>query len=111
LFSPPTLRPNSVLLTLLNLQKVEYWDMVSKYLDENYRITNQEARNITNVMDTIKMSRLLKLWVTKGLLDKVDSKFKGGVYYKKIGVAIPKKIDHALARGVENGQSNSLLTL
>lgn len=111
LFFPPTLRPNSVLLILLNLQKVEYWDVVSKYLDENYKITNQEARNITNVLDTIKMSRLLKLWVTKGLLEKVDAKFKGGVYYKKIGIAIPKKIDHAFAKGGENGQLNSALNL
>ena len=107
LFFPPTTRPNSVLLILLNLQKVEYWDMVSKYLDENYRIRNQEARSITNITDTIKMSRLLKLWVAKGLLEKIDSKFKGKVFYKKVGVTIPKKLDSALARGVENGRSKS----
>jgi len=111
LFFPPTSRPNSVLLVLLNLQKVEYWDMVSKYLDENYRITNREARSITSITDTIKMSRLLKLWVTKGLLEKVDSKFKGGVFYKKVGVTIPKKIDRAFARGVANGGSEGLLSL
>lgn len=104
LFFPPTIRPNSVLLILLNLQKVEYWDTVSKYLDENYRIVNKEARSITNITDTIKMSRQLKQWVTKGLLEKIDSKFKGGVYYKKVGVTIPKKLDRAFARVVENGK-------
>ena len=104
LFLPPTIRPNSVLLVLLNIQKVEYWDTVSKYLDENYRITNKEARDVTSIIDTIKMSRQLKQWVTKGLLEKIDSKFKGGVYYKKVGVTIPKKIDRAFARGVENGK-------
>lgn len=103
LFFPPTTRPNSVLLVLLNLQRVEYWDTVSKYLSENYRITNKEARNITSITDTIKMSRQLKQWVTKGLLEKVDSKFKGGVYYKKVGVTIPKKLNRAFAMGVENG--------
>ena len=103
LFYPPTQRPNSVLLILLNLQKVEFWDMVSKYLDEHYKITNQEARSITNITDTLKMSRLLKLWVTKGLLEKVDSKFKGRVYYKKVGVMVPKKLDRAFSRGGENG--------
>lgn len=102
LFFPPTMRPNSVLLVLLNFQKVEYWDTVSKYLDENYRVTNKEARNITSITDTIKMSRQLKQWVAKGLLEKVDSKFKGGVYYKKVGVTIPKKLDRAFAGGVEN---------
>jgi ATP-dependent DNA helicase RecG len=102
LFVPPTIRPNSVLLVLLNIQKVEYWDTVSKYLDENYRIKNEEARNITSITDTIKMSRQLKQWVAKGLLEKVDSKFRGGVYYKKVGVTIPRKIDHAFAKGVAN---------
>lgn len=110
LFFPPTVRPNSVLLVLLNLQRVEYWDTVSKYLDENYRITNKEARNITNITDTIKMSRQLKQWVAKDLLEKVDSKFKGGVYYKKVGVTIPKKIDRAFAKGVENGHPESLFS-
>lgn len=108
LFFPPTFRPNTVLLILLNLQKVEYWDTVSKYLDEKFKITNKEARDITGVGDTIKMSRLLKLWVAKGLLEKVDSKFKGGVYYKKVGVTIPKKLDSAFARGVANGDSGTL---
>lgn len=103
LYFPPTLRPNSVLLILLNLQKVQYWDTVSKYLDENYRITNKEARSITGIIDTIKMSRLLKLWVTKDLLEKVDAKFKGEVYYKKIGVTMPKKLNRTFARGDANG--------
>lgn len=111
LFFPPTVRPNSVLLVLLNLQRVGYWDTVSKYLDENYRITNKEARNITNITDTIKMSRQLKQWVAKNLLEKVDSKFRGGVYYKKVGVTIPKQIDRAFAKGVENGHSGSLISL
>ena len=108
IFFPPTFRPNTVLLILLNLQKVEYWDTVSKYLDEKYKITNKDAREITGIGDTIKMSRLLKLWVTKGLLEKVDSKFKGGVYYKKVGVTVPKKLDSAFARGVANGDSGTL---
>lgn len=108
IFFPPSFRPNTVLLILLNLQKVEYWDTVSKYLDEKYKITNKDAREITGIGDTIKMSRLLKLWVTKGLLEKVDSKFKGGVYYKKVGVTVPKKLDSAFARGVANGDSGTI---
>ena len=46
----------------------------------------------------------MKQWVAKGLLEKVDSKFKGGVYYKKVGITIPKKLDRAFAGGVENGK-------
>ena len=111
LYSPPTLRPNSVLLILLNIQRIGYWDTVSKYLDENYRITNKEARGITSIADTIKMSRLLSLWVTKGLLEKINFKFKGWVYYKKVGITMPKKLDRAFARGVENDRSGSLFSL
>lgn len=104
LFFSPSLRPNSVLLVLLNLQKIEYWDTVSKYLDENYKIANEDARRITRVNDTIKMSRMLKLWVSKGLLEKVDSKFRGDVFYKKAGVSISKEINQSFANGLENGK-------
>lgn len=92
LYFPPSIRPNSVLLFLLNLQKTEYWDTVNKYLDKHYRITNSEARRITGVSDTLKMSRLLKTWVTKGLLEKMGAGFRGNVYYRKPGVEVPAVI-------------------
>ncbi len=102
LFFPPTVRPNTVLLFLLNLKKIEYWDTVSKYLDENFKITNKDARCITGVNDTIQMSRMLRLWVTKGLLEKVDSKFKGDVYYKKVGFNMPKNLNKPFANSTDN---------
>ncbi len=98
LFFPPTLRPNSVLLFLLNMKKVEYWDTVSKYLDENYRIVNKKAREITGVSDVLKMSRLLKDWVDKGLLEKVGDAKKDS-YYRKPGQEIPKNL---FSRGGDN---------
>ncbi len=103
LYFPSSVRPNSVLLFLLNLQRVEYWDTVSKYLDENYRITNGEARKITGINDTLKMSRLLKTWVDKGLLEKVGQKAKKVTYYKKIGQEVPRTL---LSRGSENKKTN-----
>lgn len=104
LYIPPTVRPNSVLLVLFNLHKVEYWDTVSKYLDDNYKITNKEARKITGIQDTIKMSRTLKLWVSKRLLEKMDTVFKGDVSYKKFGVDIPKKINITFTKRDANGK-------
>ena len=92
LFFPPAYRPNSVLLFLLNQQKIEYWDIVSNYLSEHYRIANSEARKITGIGDTLQMSRLLKMWQEKGLLEKIDSGFKGNVFYRKPGVEIPAPI-------------------
>lgn len=89
LYFPPTIRPNTVLLLLLNIYKIEYWDTVSKYLDENYRITNKMARKITGVQDVLKMSRLLRGWVEKELLEKIG-KAKKDCYYRKPGQEVPK---------------------
>jgi ATP-dependent DNA helicase RecG len=91
LYFPPTIRPNSVLLILLNLKRVEYWDTVGKYLDTNYRITNKQARGITSVDDVLKMSRILKTWVEKGLLEKIG-KAKKDCYYRKPGQEMPKSL-------------------
>lgn len=85
LYIPPHFRPHSVLVILYNLQRVEYWDIVSNYLDKNFRITNREARKITGIKDTLKVSRLLKSWVDKGLLEHVGGRAKRVVYYKKPG--------------------------
>ena len=81
-YEQPHIRPNSVLLYLLNLHKVEYWDTVSKYLDENNTITNSEARRITGVGDTLKMSRLLKEWTDNKLLERLG-KSNQDAHYKK----------------------------
>jgi len=97
-YLPPTIRPNSVQVFLLNLKKVEYWDTVSKYLDEHYRITNVKARGITNISDVLKMSRLLNSWVDKKLLERI-SKSKKDTYYRKPGQDIPKIL---LSRASDN---------
>ncbi len=106
LFYPPTLRPNTVLLLLLNMHKIEYWDTVSKYLDENYRIINKKAREITGVDDVLKMSRLLRGWVEKGLLEKIG-KAKKDSYYRKPGQEIPKGL---FSRGVDNKTDKGIIS-
>lgn len=91
LFFPPKIRPNSVLLLLLNMQRIEYWDTVSNYLNENYRITNSKAREITGLNDILKMSRFLKSWVEKGLLEKIGSGKKDS-FYMKPGQEVPRSL-------------------
>lgn len=88
LYFPASRRPNSVLLVLFNMQKIDYWDTVSNYLDDNIRINNQKVREITNIADSSKASRLLKSWVHKGLIEKVETGYRGHTYYKKLGVNI-----------------------
>jgi len=88
LYFPPKIRPYSVLVVLLNMQRIEYWDIVSNFLDKNGKISNKEARKITGIQDTIKMSRMLKEWKEKGLLEK-KGEGTSGVYYIKTGYDVP----------------------
>ncbi|MEN9621633.1 MAG: hypothetical protein RLZZ67_67 [Candidatus Parcubacteria bacterium] len=85
LYQPATLFPNSVMVVLFNLQKMEAWDTVSNYLDKNLKITNEQSRNITGITDTVKMSRLFKQWVENGLLKKAEGRSKRDMYYYKAG--------------------------
>ena len=85
LYQPATSFPNSVMVVLFNLHKIAYWDTVSNYLDKNYKITNEQARTITGVTDTVRMSRLFKQWVESGLLKKAEGKSKKDTYYYKSG--------------------------
>lgn len=92
LYFPPYIRPHTVMLVLFNLEAVEYWDTVNKYLEAHYRITNKVARQITGIEDTLKMSRLLKTWVDDGLLEKIGVSDKKAVYYVRPGRDIPSEL-------------------
>ena len=77
---------------------------MNKYLNENITITNSEARKITGVKDTVKMSRLLKSWVTQKLLTKVESEYRGDTAYMKTSTDISKPF----AKGIANDLKESL---
>ena len=81
-YAPSKQRPNSVRVTLINLQRINYWDTISNYIDKNGRITNREAREITGIQDTLQVSRLLSDWVAGGLLEKQGGKTRGAYYIK-----------------------------
>lgn len=82
LYVPAENRPHSVLVFLWNMQKIEYWDVVSEYLDKKGSIKNVQARKITGISDTLKMSRLLKEWVDKKLIEKIGSGKRSTAYVK-----------------------------
>lgn len=82
IFFPVKIRPNSVLVALVNEQRVDYWDTVASYLDKNNRITNREIREITGINDTLQVSRLLSEWTKQGLLEKRGGKTRGAYYVK-----------------------------
>lgn len=85
-FFPPETYPNSVMLSLPNQNKVSFWDTISNYLDQNLAITNEKAREITGIQDTLKMSRLLVGWTEQGLLEKLGTAKKSSSYAKPGGV-------------------------
>lgn len=103
LYYPVSKRPNSVLLVLFNMQKIDYWDTVSNYLDDNHRINNQKAREITGIADSSKVSRLLKSWANQGFIEKIESGYRGNTYYKKPGLEISSDISDSFADGGANG--------
>ena len=65
--------PDSVKVVLLNEDSPSEWDKVKQYLENHHYITNAEAREITGVVQTVKMSKLFAKWAKQGLLLKVDS--------------------------------------
>ena len=67
-YVPNSIKRHSVLVVLFNMQKIEYRDSINNYLKKNITITNQKAREITWINDTLKMTRYLKSWVEKWLL-------------------------------------------
>ncbi len=78
-YSSISQKPYSVLVTLLNAHKMQFVDTIQTYILENWLITNKEARAITGIWDTLKVSRLLKQMVESGIL-KVEWEKRHTVY-------------------------------
>lgn len=69
-FTYPFLQ-DAVRIILLNTTAPSEWDKISDYLNKNKYISNTEARNVLNIQDTVKVSKLFNRWCKKGLLYKV----------------------------------------
>lgn len=59
---------NSVRVVLFNEKVATEWERISSYLKENKYINNEEARQLTHVVQRDKMTRMLMKWVKRGLL-------------------------------------------
>ena len=103
LYLPAQLKPHSVMVVLFNLQRIEYWDTVSHYLDKHLFITNKKARAVTGINDTLKMSKLLRTWLEQGLLEKQEIGGKKGTTYNKPGAL---KLDPLFSKGLDNSSKN-----
>lgn len=80
-FTYPNLE-DSVDVVLFNEERPSEWEKVFEYLKDNKYINNQKAREITDIIQIDKMSKLFKKWVQQGLLEVVISKGKAPKYTK-----------------------------
>ena len=67
-FSHSTTGLDAVTVVLLNLNRPGIWEQVGDYIDKQGSIANSQVREILGTDDTLKVSKLLKEWVEKGLL-------------------------------------------
>jgi ATP-dependent DNA helicase RecG len=56
-----------VTVTLLNMERPSIWDEVSDWIDRHGSIANRELREISG-LDTLEASRMLRAWVSQGVL-------------------------------------------
>ncbi len=91
---------DSVRVILFNTIRASEWDKVSYYLSHNEKyVTNETVRKVIQNMDTSKVSRILKKWVDKGLLIKVDTGAKKTVKYR---LPVDEEQDNLFAGGPAN---------
>jgi len=72
----------SVIVTLLNLERPTVWDEVSDWVDRNGELANADLCRIAGV-DTLKASKMLKAWVEQGVLEHVPDRAKRNTAYIK----------------------------
>jgi len=80
--------PDSIKVVLFNEHQASEWEKISAYLRKNKYISNEQARNVTAVVQRDKMSYMLRRWVEQGLLIQIKppSGFKRGTKYKLVDV-------------------------
>lgn len=96
-FTYPNIQ-DAVRVVLFNEKAPNEWEKVLHFLSKSKFITNEEARNITMIPQRDKMSKLLKKWVNKGLLVKIQPR-SGYVKATKYKLPESEQISNLLARG------------
>lgn len=96
-FTYPNLQ-DGVRVVLLNEKAPSEWDKVLYFLTKHKFITNEQARHVTGITQRDKMSRLLKKWVNKGLLIKIQPR-SGYVKATKYRLPESEQIADLLAKG------------
>lgn len=72
----------TVTVTLFNAKRPSTWDEVSDWLDRHGSIANADVVKISRV-DTLKASKMLKIWKDQGLLVSLPGRDKRNMAYAK----------------------------
>lgn len=83
-FTRPVLQQDAVMVMLLNEERPPVWEQVSDWLDRHGFITNPMLCKIAKT-DTLKASKMLRKWVSQGMLTADMSKGKRHARYFKSG--------------------------
>lgn len=94
---------DAVRVVLFNEKAPSEWEKVLHFLTIHKFITNEEARNTTDIPQRDKMSRLLKKWVNKGLLVKIQPR-SGYVKATKYKIPESEQTSNLHARGNASSQ-------
>ncbi len=72
----------SVIVTLLNLERPTVWDEVSHWIDTHGTIANADLCQIAG-LDTLKASKMFRAWVEQGVLVQLPDRAKRNMAYAK----------------------------
>lgn len=92
----------AVIVTLRNEERPPIWEQVSAWMDRNGAISNSELCRIAGV-DTLRASKMLRMWVEQGLLVADTSKGKRLTTYAKPGLAAQPEFELPLSPAADNG--------
>ena len=90
----------AIVVTLLNEERPPMWEQVSDWMDRNGPLNNSTLCRIA-AMDTLKASKLLKRWVSQGLLVSDDTRGKRNTVYRK-----PAQLDTDLLERLPSGDDD-----
>ena len=88
-----------VTVTLLNMERPTVWDEVSAWIDRHGSIANRELREFSG-LDTLEASRMLRAWVTQGVLAALPAASRQQARYAK--PEIPEDQPDLLSSGSDN---------
>jgi len=92
---------DAAIVTPLNEERPAVWEQVSDWIDRNGSISNQELCRIAGI-ETLKASKMLKIWVDADMLVPDTTKGKRGTKYMRVGSGFLQQSIFSLSELADN---------